>query len=89
MTHQAGQPRDRRGTVGHAYSALNLRLILASFGLVAGAVLAVLMMRADQPLLAVLAAAVAIISAIDIVIVLRRLRIRRRQDPGHHYSLFE
>ena len=28
------QPRRARGTVGHAYSALNLRLTLASFGLV-------------------------------------------------------
>ena len=28
------QPRRARGTVGHAYSALNLRLVLARFGLV-------------------------------------------------------
>ncbi|GAA4696852.1 DUF6343 family protein [Phytohabitans rumicis] len=89
MTHQAGQPRDRRGTVGHAYSALNLRLIMASFGLVAGTALAVLMTRADQPLLALIAVAVVVASAVDLVIVLRRRRIRRRQDPGHRYSLFE
>src|SRR5437867_399310 len=34
------QPRRARGTVGHPYSALNLRLVLAAFGLVASAVLA-------------------------------------------------
>ena len=29
------QPRGARGTVGHPYSALTLRLVLAAFGLVA------------------------------------------------------
>lgn len=40
------QPPDRRGTVGHAYSALNLRLVLAVFGLVVSVVFAVLLFRA-------------------------------------------
>src|SRR5690348_11898700 len=39
------QPRGARGTVGHPYSALNLRLVLAIFGLVSCTVLAVLAAR--------------------------------------------
>lgn len=89
MTTQPGQPRGRRGTVGHAYSALNLRLLLASFGAVFMVVLTVLLALADQPLLALVAAALAVVALVDIVVVVRRLRTRHRQDPGHHYSLFE
>jgi hypothetical protein len=89
MTTQPGQPRGRRGTVGHAYSALNLRLLLAAFGLAFLVALAVLLAVADQPVLAIIAAALAVVAMIDIAVVLRRIRIRHRQDPGRHYSLFE
>ncbi|MDQ7909209.1 DUF6343 family protein [Phytohabitans sp. ZYX-F-186] len=89
MTTQPGQPRGRRGTVGHAYSALNLRLLLASMGLVIMVALAVLLALADHPVLTVIAAALAAVAVIDIVVVSRRIRIRHRQDPNHHYSLFE
>lgn len=89
MTRQAGQPRGRRGTVGHAYSPLNLRLLLASFGLVIMVAFAVLLALADQPVLAIIAAVLAAVALIDIAVVVRRIRIRHREDPGHRYSIFE
>ncbi|MGN9909406.1 DUF6343 family protein [Phytohabitans sp. LJ34] len=89
MSTQPGQPRGRRGTVGHAYSALNLRLLLASIGLVFMVVLAVLLAVADQPVLAIIASALAAVAAIDIAVVVRRIRTRHRADPNRHYSLFE
>jgi hypothetical protein len=89
MTTQPGQPRGRRGTVGHPYSALNLRLLLASFGAVIMVAFAVVLALADRPVLAIVAAALAAVAVIDIAVVLRRIRIRHRQDPGRHYSLFE
>ena len=39
------QPPGRRGTVGEPYSALNLRLVLAAFGFLICAVLAILLWR--------------------------------------------
>jgi hypothetical protein len=82
------QPPDRRGTVGHPYSALNLRLALAIFGLVSCAVLAVLTMRAGATGFGWVLAALAAVAAIDIVVVQLRRRARRRAD-GRHHTLFE
>jgi predicted metal-binding membrane protein len=82
------QPPNRRGTVGHPYSALNLRLALAVFGLVCCIVLAVLMLRAGATGFGWVLAALALVSVIDIVVVQLRRRARRRSgDTGH--SLFE
>ncbi len=89
MTTQPGQPRGRRGTVGHAYSALNLRLLLASIGFVIMVAFTVLLAVAGEPALAILTAALAVVAVIDIAVVLRRIRIRHREDPNRHYSLFE
>lgn len=89
MTTQPGQPRGRRGTVGHPYSALNLRLLLASFGAVIMVVFAVLLALAGQPVLAIISAALAAVAVVDIAVVVRRIRARHRQDPNRHYSLFE
>jgi hypothetical protein len=89
MAPQPGQPSGRRGTVGHAYSALNLRLIFAGFGTVACAVLAVVLAWAGQPVGALVMAALALAGAVDLGVVLHRLRERRRRDPHHRYSLFE
>jgi Flp pilus assembly protein TadB len=79
----------RRGTVGHPYSALNLRLGLAVFGLVACAVLAVLSWRTHLPALAVILALLAAVALVDIVVIQYRRARRRREHPERHYSAFE
>jgi uncharacterized protein DUF6343 len=82
------QPPGRRGTVERPYSALNLRLALAIFGLLTSAVFAFLAFRAGWPVGGWLLTVMALIAAVDIVIVQRRRRARRRiQGDGH--SLFE
>jgi hypothetical protein len=78
------QPPRRRGTVGHPYSALNLRLVLAAFGLVSSVVFAVLLFRAGLALPGWLFVALAAVAAVDLVVV----QLRRRARGGHH-SLFE
>lgn len=83
------QPRRARGTVGHAYSALNLRLVLASFGLVTMAVFGVLAFRAGVVWLGVLCALFAVVAVVDLVIIQRRRGARRREEPGTRHSLFE
>ena len=82
------QPPNRRGTVGHPYTALNLRLALAAFGLVACAALAVLGLRAGATGFGWVAAALALVAVVDLVVVQLRRRARRRDgDRGH--TLFE
>lgn len=83
------QPRGARGTVGHAYSALNLRLLFALFGLVSCAVLGVLFARADLAVPAVILGVLAAVAAVDLVVVQRRRAARRREEPGVRHSLFE
>jgi Flp pilus assembly protein TadB len=85
----SGQPRDRRGSVGHPYSALNLRLALALFGLIASVVLAVLVGWAGYGVGAIILGIVAATALIDVVVIQRRRRARRRADPDAHHSLFE
>ena len=82
------QPRGARGTVGHPYSALNLRLVLAAFGVLACAVLAGLLWWAGFRLWAGVAAFFALVAVVDVVVVQLRRRQRRREDPSRH-SLFE
>jgi Family of unknown function (DUF6343) len=84
------QPRGARGTVGHAYSALNLRLILALFGLVTSAIFGVLVWRTGHPVPAVILFVLAAVAAIDLVVIQRRRMARRREEPpGTRRSLFE
>ena len=83
------QPRRARGTVGHAYSALNLRLVLASFGLVTMIVLAVLAFRAALAWLGVVCAVLALVAVVDLAVIQRRRAARRREEPGVRHSLFE
>jgi uncharacterized membrane protein YqjE len=81
--------KDRRGTVGHPYSALNLRFALAIFGLVSCTALAVGLAWAGYPVAAVIAAVIALTAVVDLVVVQRRRIERRRREPGVHHSLFE
>ncbi|GAA3386600.1 DUF6343 family protein [Cryptosporangium minutisporangium] len=84
----SAQPPGRRGTVGHAYSPLNLRLVLAAFGFVVSAVLAVLLFVADQAVPAWIMVALAVVALVDLVVIQLRRRARNRagSDSG---SLFE
>jgi Flp pilus assembly protein TadB len=81
--------KDRRGTVGHPYSALNLRLALAIFGLVSCTALAVGLAWAGHPVPAMITAAIALTAVVDLIVVQRRRVQRRRREPGAHHSLFE
>lgn len=84
------QPRGAKGTVGHPYSALNLRLALAVFGLVICVVLGVLAVRADLLVAAVILGVLAVAALVDLVVVQRRRAARRREEPpGSRHSLFE
>ncbi|GGN93165.1 hypothetical protein GCM10010112_81100 [Actinoplanes lobatus] len=83
------QPRGRRGTVEEPYSPLNLRLVLALFGLVVCTVLSVLLFRAGWTLPGWLLAAWAVFAAGDIVVIQLRRRARARAEGGRKHSLFE
>lgn len=72
-------PTSGLGGAAPARSALTLRLVLASFGLVTCAFLTVLLVVAGKSLLAVLPGVFAVIAAIDIVVIIRR---KRRGEPG-------
>ncbi len=82
------QPPGRRGTVGHPYSALNLRLVLAAFGLVLSTVFAVLLLRADTPVFGWVFIVLAVIAAVDLAVIQRRRWARRRAGDSSS-SLFE
>jgi len=82
------QPRGARGTVGHPYSALNLRLALAAFGFVLCSVFAVLLFRIGYAAVGSLMAALALVALVDVVVVQLRRRARRRAGEGGG-SLFE
>lgn len=84
------QPRGARGTVGHAYSALNLRLVLALFGLVTSLIFGVLVWLAGHPVPAVILLVLAAVAAVDLIVIQRRRAARRREEPaGRRHSLFE
>jgi hypothetical protein len=75
--------------VGHPYSALNLRLALAIFGLVFFAGLTAALFWLHQATLAVFSAAIALIAVVNIIVVQRRRSQRAKREPGAHHSLFE
>jgi membrane protein implicated in regulation of membrane protease activity len=82
------QPKGARGTVGHPYSALNLRLVLAAFGFVVCTVAAVFLWLAGLRPWAVVLGVFAVVAVVDLVVIQVRRRRRRRVDPRDH-SLFE
>jgi hypothetical protein len=73
------------GSFDRPASALNLRFVLAVFGLVNCAVGAVIAAIADLPWVAVVLGALAMVAAIDLVVIQRRKKARGRGG----YSLFE
>lgn len=83
------QPRGRRGTVGHAYSPLNLRLALALFGLVVCVVFGYLFARAGWTVVTVIFAVAAVVTAVDLVVIQLRRAARRREEPRARHGLFE
>jgi uncharacterized membrane protein len=83
------QPKGRLGTVEEPYSPLNLRLVLAAFGLVVCTVLSVLLFRAGWTVPGWLLAAWAVAAVIDIVVVQMRRRARKRIEGDRDHSLFE
>ncbi|GGQ62107.1 hypothetical protein [Couchioplanes azureus] len=83
------QPPGRRGTVDKPYSALNLRLVLALFGVVVCSGLAVLLFRRGWTVPGWLLAGWAVVAAGDAVVVQLRRRARSRAEGGRHHSLFE
>ena len=62
-----------------ARSALGLRLVLASFGLVACTAGAVAFAVIDKPVLGVVVAVLAAVAIVDIIVVIRRLRNEHRE----------
>lgn len=85
----SAQPPDRRGTVEKPYTPLNLRLILAAFGLVVCTVLSILLFRAGLTVPGWLLAAWAVVAAVDMIVVQLRRRARRRAEGGRDHSVFE
>ncbi|MGJ6965545.1 DUF6343 family protein [Streptosporangium sp. G11] len=78
---------EKTGTHDHPKSALNLRLLLASFGLVVCAALALLSAWAGITVLAVALAVLAAVAVADIVVI--GIRIARRRRRGERHTLFE
>ena len=89
MVRIRSQPRRRRGTLERPDSPLNLRLLLASFGLVTSAILAFLCWRAGLTVLALICTALAVVAAVDLVVIQLRRAARRREEPGVRHSWFE
>ncbi|NUS73529.1 MAG: hypothetical protein HOQ05_09025 [Corynebacteriales bacterium] len=79
----------QRGTIGHPYSALNLRLIMASFGLISCTVFSIVLAGAGEWLGMTLFAVLAIIAVVDLAVIQHRRHERHRAHPDRSYSLFE
>ncbi|WP_436519985.1 hypothetical protein [Actinoplanes sp. HUAS TT8] len=82
------QPHGRRGTVEEPYTPLNLRLVLAAFGLVVCVGLSILLFRMGWTVPGWLLAGWAVVALVDIVVIQFRRRARARAEGGDH-SLFE
>lgn len=80
------QPRRR---VNAAYSALNLRLVLATFGLVTMTVFAVVAFWVGLAWLGIVCAVLAVVAVVDLIVIQRRRAARHREEPGARHSLFE
>ena len=79
------QPRGADGSVDRPYSALNLRLGLAIFGLLTSLGLAVALIWLGYPVAAIGMFVLAGIALADVVVI----QLRRRRRRGEEHSLFE
>ncbi len=81
------------GTLKHPYSALNLRLILASFGLVVFAALTGVFAWFGPWGFAVVTGVITVMAAVNVVVVQRRRRFRKRRERREgkevDHSIFE
>jgi hypothetical protein len=75
--------------VDEPYSPLNLRLVLASFGLVVCTALSIWLFSRGWVVPGVLLALWAAFAVVDIVVIQLRRRARRRAEHGTDHSLFE
>jgi uncharacterized membrane protein YqjE len=75
--------------LAHPYSALNLRLALALFGVVSMVGLTVAFIWFDRRGFAIVTAVIAVIAAVNVAVVQRRRVQRRRREHGAKHSLFE
>jgi membrane protein YdbS with pleckstrin-like domain len=72
------QPRGREGTPERPYSALNLRLALAAFGLIVSIAFAVVAFRGGYALLGSLSVLLAVTAVVDLLVIQFRRSARRR-----------
>jgi uncharacterized membrane protein YqjE len=81
------------GTLKHPYSALNLRLALACFGLVSFTALTVVLAVFDNRGWAIAAGVIAVLAAVNVAVVARRRQARKRRERAQgrdvKHSLFE
>lgn len=90
MVGEAAMTRKKPdGTHDHPYSALNLRLALAGFGLVFAGVLAVISFAFGLTWLGWFSVLLMAVTVVDLIVISRRRRQRRREDHGAPHSLFE
>ncbi|GAA1736088.1 DUF6343 family protein [Luedemannella helvata] len=71
------QPRGARGTVGHPYSALRLRLVLALFGLVLCVLGAAWSLSQGFTGFGIVLLVLAAVTVADLVVITLRLRAER------------
>jgi hypothetical protein len=76
------QPRRARGTIEHPYSALRLRQVLAIFGVAIGVIAAVIFWLTGLTVWGWFAVVLAVIGAIDTVVVTARIRRGRNPQPS-------
>lgn len=82
------QPKRARGTIGHPYSALNLRLLLAGLGLVLCGGLGILLAWSGYQVAGLVLGVLAAVAAVDLVVIQIRRRRRQQAEPWRH-SWFE